>query len=373
MKILQTILVTAGGTAGHTIPAIELSNELIIRNYKIIFITDRRMFNFVKNNIKYDNTNIKVICFKGRGLYKNKIFKNIKSILLLIFAIVQAFQIILIHRPIIGYGFGGGITVAPLLICNFFKIPVILHEGNIVIGRANKFLSKYARILTTFFPTIEGVFPKTVKIKFIGMPVRKSIELIGKNKYEIKDNQFINILITGGSLGAEVMATEIARALSSFPKELINKISIVQQVRKENIAYVKNLYENAFIKYKLKSYIENFSESLNWCHLIICRSGAGTIAENLISGRPAIMIPLPTASDNHQMKNALSIKNIGAGWIISNNELFDHKKLKIKLKGIIFNKVILYEAAKLAKKNSVKGSTKTLADIGQEFIKENYK
>ena len=125
MHNLKNIFVIAGGTAGHTLPAIELSNELVNRNYKIIFITDIRMFDFVNKNIKQNSKNIKVLCFKGRGLHKSNLFKNIKSIFLLICSVMQSFINILSYRPKLAYGFGGGITVPPLMICRIFKIPII--------------------------------------------------------------------------------------------------------------------------------------------------------------------------------------------------------------------------------------------------------
>ena len=370
IKKFKTILISAGGTAGHAIPAIELANEFTRNNFRVIFITDVRMYKLVKNYTK-DNSAVRVLCFKGRGLFKRNILKNIKSILLLTISVLQSIYTILIYRPILSYGFGGGITVPPLLICKYFNVPIILHEGNVVIGRANIFLSKYAKVLTTFFPKVEGNLSKNIQVKFVGMPVRKSIENIYTSNYQIKKNESINILVTGGSLGAEVMATKIAKALSGFSKDLINKISIIQQVRKENMEYVKGLYENSSINYKLEVYIEDFSKSLNWCHLIICRSGAGTIAENLISGRPSIMVPLASSSDNHQMKNALYIKGIGAGWIINKNDLNDNKTLQNKLKSYIFDKSKLYKASKLAKENALINSTTVLADLGKNFIKGN--
>ena len=369
MKNIKSILISAGGTAGHAIPAIEVANELARRNYKVIFITDNRMFDFIKINTR-ENSSIKVLCFKGRGLYKSKIFKNLKSIFLLCYSSIQSFKTILINRPILVYGFGGGITVPPIIICHFFKVPIILHEGNIVVGKANIFLSKYARILTTFFPKVGGTFSKKIKIKHVGMPVRKSIENLYKNNYQIKDNKSINILITGGSLGAEVMATKVAKALCSLSKDVLIKISIVQQVRKENMEYVRSLYEKESIPHKLETYIEDFSKSLNWCHLIICRSGAGTIAENLIAGKPALMIPLLTSSDNHQMKNALYIKKIRACWVVNRNEMGDIKILQSKIKNIILDKKKLYQAAKFAKENAFIDSTNTVANIGEVLIKE---
>ena len=135
--------------------------------------------------------------------------------------------------------------------------------------------------------------------------------------------------------------------------------------------YVKSLYEKESIPHKLDTYIEDFSKSLNWCHLIICRSGAGTIAENLIAGKPALMIPLLTSSDNHQMKNALYIKKIKACWIVNRNEMEDTKILQSTIKNIILDKKKLYQAAKAAKENAFINSTNTLANIGEVLIKES--
>ena len=364
MQEIKNIFVVGGGTAGHVIPAIQLSRELIKNNYKVIFITDYRMFGFVEKNIK--EKNFKLLCLKGRGLYKNSILKNLLSFYLLFLAIFQSLYFIVIYRPILSYGFGGGITIAPLMLSKIFKVPIILHEGNAVLGKANKFLYKYADLLTTFFSHLDN--NNFYKYKFVGMPVRKEIEKISKNKYEVNDNDLINILITGGSLGAEVMATKIAKAISCFPKRLTNKISIIQQVRKENYLYVKELYDKSSIKFKLETYIENMPKSLCWCHLIICRSGAGTLAENLISGKPSIMIPLSISSDNHQMKNALMIEKIGAGQIINDSELNDRDVLISKLKSIIFNAEGLYMMSKSAKQNATLDSSNELVILGKKVL-----
>ena len=361
---IKNVFVIGGGTAGHALPALQLSEELIKNNYKVIFITDTRMFKFVKTNIS--NKNIKVLCIKGRGIYRGSILKNIVSIYLIFYAFVQSLYYVNRFRPIISYGFGGGITIPPIIVSKIFKSQIILHEGNAVLGRANKFLYKYANILTTFFPVIDN--NNFYKYQCVGMPVRKEIENIHNNKYVIKNDKLINILITGGSLGAEIMATQIAKAISSFPKKFKNKISIMQQVRKENYLYVEKLYTNSLNNFKLETYIENMPECLSWCHLVICRSGAGTIAENLISGKPAIMIPLPISMDNHQMKNALIIEKIGAGHVINETELNDQKKLTHKLQSIIFNSEGLFMMSKLAKENATLGTSVKLVNLGTKTL-----
>ena len=366
MQEIKNIFVVGGGTAGHVIPAIQLSRELINNNYRVIFITDYRMFGFVEKNIK--EKNLKLLCLKGRGLYKNSILKNLLSLCLLFLATFQSLYFILMYRPVLSYGFGGGITIAPLMLSKIFKVPIILHEGNAVLGKANKFLYKYADLLTTFFSHLDN--NNYYKYKFVGMPVRKEIEKISGIKYEVNNNDLINILITGGSLGAEVMATKIAKAISCFPEKLKNKISIIQQVRKENYLYVEELYNKSSIKFKLETYIDNMPKTLCWCHLIICRSGAGTLAENLISGKPSIMIPLPISSDNHQMKNALMIEKIGAGQIINDSELNDRDVLISKLKSIIFNAEGLYMMSKSAKQNATLDSSNELVILGKKVLNE---
>ena len=140
--------------------------------------------------------------------------------------------------------------------------------------------------------------------------------------------------------------------------------------RKENYLYVKELYDKSSIKFKLETYIENMPKTLCWCHLIICRSGAGTLAENLISGKPSIMIPLPISSDNHQMKNALMIEKIGAGQIISDSELNDRDVLISKLKSIIFNTEGLYMMSKSAKQNATLDSSNELVILGKKVLNE---
>ena len=362
----KDIMIIAGGTAGHVFPAIELAKEYILRGEKIIFITDIRMHNLVLKKFS-SSPLVEVFYFKGRGFNKNHLFFNIKSMILLLICIKQAFLKILFNRPKVVFGFGGYITVPPIIICKIFKVPIILHEGNKVIGKANRFLIKKANKFTFFFNDIEGINKNKDFIK-IGMPIRKEIEFLNSKKFDISENEPIKILITGGSLGAEVMAVNIAKAISNFSIDLINNIKVIQQVRPENLDYVNNLYKLAKIDCKLHTFIENFAEALDWSHLVICRCGSGTLSENLISGRPSIMLPLKSSADNHQMKNALYIQNIGAGWIIDDNELENISLLVDKLKKLIFNKNQLIKASKKAKENIEIGASKRLADLGSNII-----
>ena len=158
----KNIMIIAGGTAGHVFPAIELAKEYISRKEKIIFITDIRMYNLVLKKFN-SNSLVEVFPFKGRGFNKNQLFFNIKSIILLLICLIQAIFKIIFNRPKIVFGFGGFITVPPIIICNIFKVPIILHEGNKVIGRANRFLIKKAHKFTFFLMRLKEL----IKIKIL--------------------------------------------------------------------------------------------------------------------------------------------------------------------------------------------------------------
>ena len=152
----KNIMIIAGGTAGHVFPAIELAKEYINRGEKIIFITDTRMYNLVLKKINYSSL-VEVNSFKGRGFNINQFFFNTKSMILLVMCIIQSFFKIILNQPRLVFGFGGFITVPPIMICNIFKVPIILHESNKVIGKANRFLINKAHKFSYFFSEIEGI------------------------------------------------------------------------------------------------------------------------------------------------------------------------------------------------------------------------
>ena len=362
----KNIMIIAGGTAGHVYPALELAREFIKRGQNIIFLTDQRMYSRVLSEMK-NNSSIKVFSLSGKGFIKNNFIYNMKSIFLLVCCLFESFYRVIMNKPNVVFGFGGYITVAPVIVCKLIGIPIILHEGNKVIGRANKLLLNKIHKFTYFFENIEGVIHQNNFVN-IGMPVREEIEKLNKSKYSISINKPINILITGGSLGAQDMALFIAKALCAFSKNDKNKINIIQQVRIENIRFVKKLYVNAGINFKIMEFIENYPKILKWSHIVICRCGSGTLSENLVSGRPSIMLPLKYSADGHQFKNAKCIENIGAGWIINDKELNNESLLVEKLKKIIFNNNGLLIASQNAKKHITIGASKRLADLASNIL-----
>ena len=203
------------------------------------------------------------------------------------------------------------------------------------------------------------------------MPIKKDILKLSELKYKPCKDGFLNLLITGGSLGAEIMATKISLALVTLPLKLRKKLKIIQQVRKENYSELKKLYEKYNINFRLENFIENMPSELSKADIIICRSGAATISENLIAGIPAIMIPLASSSDNHHFYNADFIEKKGAGWLIRECELSKENLVVNKLKKIFTNLETLDKVSQIAKKLAILNSTDRIVRITSSYIKKN--
>ena len=223
----------------------------------------------------------------------------------------------------------------------------------------------------TNFEKVKTFEESNNKLHFVGMPIKKDILKLSKLTYKPCKDGFLNLLITGGSLGAEIMATKISLALVTLPIKIRKKLKIIQQVRKENYSELKKLYEKYNINFRLENFIENMPSELSKADIIICRSGAATISENLIAGIPAIMIPLASSLDNHQFYNAVFIEKKGAGWLIRECELSKENLLVNKLKNIFTNLENLDKVSKTAKKLAILNSTDRIVKITSSYIEKN--
>ena len=139
------ILISAGGTAGHVLPAIEVAKEFYSRGYLVSFFTDSRMYNNIKSKPNFINNEIKLFSIKGRGIDRTNIFKNIITLILMTIGIFQSFSRLIFIRPVIAIGFGGYITVPVLFACYIFRVKIFIHEGNAILGKANKLLYKISK------------------------------------------------------------------------------------------------------------------------------------------------------------------------------------------------------------------------------------
>ena len=364
MKQSSKILIAAGGTGGHIFPALSIINEIKVNDF--IVITDQRGENYFNKFFSNKKINYRIFVHKVSSP-NSKIFINkLKSLFQLLLSLIKTIFLIVSHKPQVIVGFGGYPSVAPIIAGKLFKIPSIIHEQNAIIGRANKFLSKISNLLAlSFFETKNT--ENNQNLIFTGNPTREEFYNLGKLKYSIpKEKQKFKILIVGGSLGANFFSKQMTAIICSLPKEIREKIYVIQQVGKDDKDKVKDKYYEHQIDCEIESFFDDIFKQFKKAHIIITRSGGSSVAEILTSSKPVIFIPLPTAMDNHQLENTKLITNRGGGWTLNQNTK-TAKNLKKLIENLIKNPnkllVASNEIKKLFKDLQIKRQNKSPAEL----------
>lgn len=331
------IILAAGGTGGHLFPAMSVAKALEEKGFNPVFMIDAR----TKLKFEEKNTGWDFYVIKSGGIVGKNLYTRFKGAFLLSFGILQAAYLLWRLKPKAVIGFGGYPSLPPLLATRLIflrKIKSIIHEGNAVAGTANRLLARLGAVLCLSFPNTKG-FPKASQYQIVGMPVRPEMENLAKDfAYRPPaENGNINLLVLGGSLGASVFSTLMPQALSLLPENLRKRIHISQQAGDEFIPELENIYSTLQIHIrKLSPFFHDIIDQIKDAHLIIGRSGGGTVAEIIASRRPALFIPLPTASADEQTENAKYLSDANAGWLMSQKEISAHpEKLAHLLEDIL--------------------------------------
>lgn len=354
------IFLSSGGTGGHIFPAECLAEELVRRGHRVTLITDDRYKNYLDNTKPFEIFKIKSATLKG-GI-KDKI----KAVGKILQGIWQSLQLLKFYKNSVVIGFGGYPSFPALVAASIFKMRTIIHEQNSVLGQANRVLSFLVDVIATSFSAVKKIYPSNLEKEFlVGNPVRQEIIKVREQKYQVPGD-LINILVIGGSLGAEIFSKVIPQAVSKLPAEIKSRLFITQQCREEDIAEASKIYSDNSIRAVLIPFIKDIPEKLASAHLVIARAGASTVSELAVAGRPAIFVPYPHAKDNHQYFNAKTIEDAGGGWIIVQDK-FTPDNLKSQLETLLSAPEKLRNAAENAAKVGRPEATKKLADLVEKI------
>ena len=333
------IWIATGGTGGHVFPALSVANELARRGHKITISTDGHVMKMVQDG-KPKTARVAFVWASGVGA-KSKVKQMVALSKIGVSAVALILRF-LFNRPDRVVAFGGYASVPAVFAAHVWKIPTYLHEQNAAIGRANKFALRWVKTLMTSFETVDGL-PKQTKIKVVytGLPVRS--DFINNSNAPLKHEN--KILVTGGSLGAQILDDIVPIAISEMKNK---KIFITHQTRPENVEKLQRFYAEHKIHANVLSFIRDMASSIIDADLIIGRSGASTVIELETIGRPAILVPLNINPD--QAANAASFEKLGGGFAISQDK-FSTKWLSSTLDELFDNPARL---DKMAKKSYVK-------------------
>ena len=321
------VFLIAGGSGGHLFPAISLTET--DKTFDYYFLIDDRIEQIIKKKkLKYFK--IFSSSLKINPLLPIKLAK-------IIFGFLQSVLLFIKHKPHIVVGFGGYTSIPSILAAKILKIKIIIHEQNAVMGKTNRLLSYFTKNIALTFKNTK--YAKNCSIH-TGIPVRQ------KKKRAYSKSKLKRIFVVGGSQGARVFSKLVPKLIENFSSRSKKQLIVVQQVRKEDMELTIKSYKKMKIKSIIQNFFDDIYDQLDKADLIISRCGSSTLAEIELYNKFSVLIPLPSATNNHQYSNAIEFKKNNQ-CIICDERKFNFKKISKEIEKIVFReKMHKIEASK---------------------------
>ncbi len=357
MTAAPLILLSAGGTGGHLFPAEALANALRAAGARVVLATDKRVGAIAGSFPADEVIEIPSGTPSGRSLPRKA-----AATFMLALGVAKAAPAVKRLKPAAVVGFGGYPTVPPVLAAAFLGVPTVIHEQNGVMGRANRFLARWASMIATGFPEVKGIPPNARgRMVQTGNPVRPAVLDAAEIGYPpLLQGGKIRLLVFGGSQGARVMSDVVPAAIELLPKDVYPQLIITQQARDEDVLRVRSHYSRLLVHVEVQPFFKDMPRRMADAHLVIARSGASTVAELAVIGRPSILVPLPGALDQDQAANAAMLADIDAALVMPQSE-FTPAHLATAIRGFIEDPERLTRAASAAKSASITDAAERLA------------
>jgi len=363
MSSKGSIAVAAGGTGGHLFPAAALSHALAARGFTVHLVTDERAAQYGGDFPAYAVHRLAAATPSGGSLVR-----RVQAIVTIIRATRAARRLFKKIRPCAVIGFGGYPTVPPVLAASGLGVPVLLHEGNAVIGRANRFLADRVEAIAKGFEVLGGI-PNNMaeKTHLTGNPVRPMVIEAARAAFPDYSDGKLRILVTGGSQGARIFSDIVPDAIELMPVAARQKLLITQQARAEDTERVREAYGRLGVDAEIQSFFADLPVRIAQAHLVIARAGASTISELAVIGRPAILVPLPGAIDQDQAANAEQFAATGAAIVVAQS-VFSPQWLATSLVEAQADMDGLARRAAAAKQAGIADAAERLADLVQRIV-----
>lgn len=363
---MKKFMLMAGGTGGHLFPAMALAQELVRRGHVVELMTDHRVESY---GADFPATAIHIVPSATPSL--SNPFKFFAGGFKILGGIAVAFGKLRNSQPDCVIGFGGYPTFPPFIAANLLGIPGILHEQNAVMGRANRALGRFADVLAMSFGTTKFADAQNLEKIVTGNPVRDRVRAVSATPYpELTADGPIRLVVFGGSQGAKAISDIVPSAVALIPDTIRPRLQIVQQCRAEDLDRVAEVYRKAKVNVELAAFFTDLPERIARAHLVIGRSGASTIAELTVLGRPSILVPLPGALDADQKNNAQVVEAAGGGWVAEQATL-SPQSLGTRLTDLLTDPMTLTKAAAAARSLGQPRAVEKLADIAEMLSGKN--
>ena len=358
----KVAVLAAGGTGGHLFPAQALAEALIARGWSVVLASDERVAGFAQDFPAERRIGLSAATFRPGdpvGMARAGI------------AVLRgASQARALYReigPRVVVGFGGYPSAPALVGAIFDKRPTVIHEQNAVMGRANRFLAPHVTRIACAFPTLLKAPPKVAgQAVVVGNPVRPAIRELADLPYSPPGAEGpVRLLVTGGSQGARLLSELVPEAVAALPDALRQRLVVQQQTRAESMESARRTYRNAVVDAEIAPFFRNLAGRLGAAHLVIGRSGAGSVCEFAVAGKPAILVPLAIALDDDQGQNAKLLADAGAAEVARESQL-TVATLASALEKLLTNPERLARMAAAARSVAIPDAAERLADLVEQ-------
>lgn len=359
----KLVLIAAGGTGGHLFPAHAFAEEMLKRGWRVVLMTDIRGRRYAEGFPAEAIIDVPAATFTLRNPVK-----AIDGMLRITRGVAAAQGHFKRLDPALIAGFGGYPSVPALWVARSQKRPILIFQSDAVLGRVNRYFAPAAAAVACGFDRLDRLPPECAERKHVtGNPIRPAILAMRERPYpEAPAGGRLNILVTGGSQGARLFGEVVPVALAGLPAELRERVHVVQQVREEQMDEVRSTYDHAAISFEIAPFFADMPARLAACHLFIGRAGASSVTELQAVGRPAILVPLGIAADDHQTANADGLAQVGAADVIAEIN-FDAESLSRVLRERLSDPHGLAVRAAAARASGRTDAAERLADLAIEL------
>ncbi|MGD0136721.1 MAG: undecaprenyldiphospho-muramoylpentapeptide beta-N-acetylglucosaminyltransferase [Bryobacteraceae bacterium] len=308
---MATIVMAGGGTGGHVMPLLAVARELQAAGHQSVFIGTRR--GFEAKLVPPAGFPLEFI--EIGGLNRVGAMRTIRSLAQLPFSVLRSRRLLDKYQPSAVFSLGGYAAGPVVLAALWKKSPLLVMEPNAMPGLTNRKIGRFVRRALLSFPDTARFFPPG-RSEITGLPVRPEFFQIAPKQREAK----LTILITGGSQGSRTL-NEAARGSWKYFREARFPVRFIHQTGAVAHAVLAQKFAESGMEGEVAPFLDDMPAAFARADLIICRAGAGAVAELAAAGKPSILVPLPTAADQHQLRNAEAFQKAGASLLLLDQEM----------------------------------------------------
>ena len=355
-------VLAAGGTGGHLFPAQALAEVLIARGWSVVLAADERVAGLAQDFPAERRIGLSAATFKPGDP-----IGMARAGLAVMRGAGQARALYREIGPHVVVGFGGYPSAPALVGAILDRRPTVIHEQNAVMGRANRFLASRVTRVACAFPTLLKAPPRVAAAAIrVGNPVRPPIRALADLPYVPPGAEGpIRLLVTGGSQGARLLSELVPEAIAALPDGLRQRLVVQQQTRPESMEAARRTYRNAVVDAEIAPFFRDMASRLAAAHLVIGRSGAGSVCEFAVAGKPSILVPLAVALDDDQGQNAKLLADVGGAEVARESQL-TVASLSNALEKLLTNPARLTRMAAAARSVAIPDAAERLADLVEQ-------